>query len=575
MSNPSRLNRAVAEAFSEIADLLELVGDNPFKIRAYRRGADAVLALDVPVDEALADDGGVPGLGEALRAKALEYASTGKLDYLERLREQVPPAIVALTAVPGIGAKTAWKLYESLGVDDTASLLAAARSGLVRAVPGFGERTEENIIRALSMHSPVQGRRPLYAILPVAERIIQVLKDMPGVTAISLGGSIRRRRDTVGDIDIVAASSDASALLDVFVGCDEFGEILSRGSVRASAVTHAGVQCDLWVVEPQQYATALHHVTGSKEHHVVLRGIAGRLGLKISEYGVTRDADGGLEQVGSEADLYALLGMDYIPPELRENRGEIEAALARSLPRLVEPGDIRGDLHAHTTWSDGTAGIIEMAEAAKKKGYEYLAITDHSRSLAIARGLSEERFLQQLDEVRRANQHVKGIRILAGSEVDILRDGSLDFDDALLEKADIVVASVHSGFKLDKQTNTARIVSAMRNPNVDIIAHPTGRLLGKRPGYAVDIEEVIREARNTSTALEINSYPARLDLSDEHARAARDAGVLVCIDTDSHGIDELTNMDYGVWNARRAWLEPENVLNTRPLKDLLAWLNRV
>lgn len=574
MSNPSRLNQAVAETFNEIAGLLELVGENPFKIRAYRRGAEAVLGLDEPADQVLAGDGAVPGLGEALRAKVLEYASTGKLDYLERLRERVPPAIIALTAVPGIGAKTAWKLYESLGVEDTASLLAAARSGLVRDVPGFGERTEENIIRALSMHSSVQGRRPLYAVLPTAERVVSLLRAVPGVTAVSPGGSIRRRRDTIGDIDIVAAASNAGALIDVFAGLDEFSEVLSKGSVRASAVTHGGVQCDLWVVEPQRYATALHHVTGSKEHHVVLRGIAGRLGLKISEYGVTRDADGGLERVDSEADLYALLGMDHIPPEMRENRGEIEAAMAHALPRLIEAGDIRGDLHAHTNWSDGTATIVEMAEAAKKRGYDYIAITDHSRSLGIARGLSEERFLQQLDEVRRANEQVNGIRILAGSEVDILRDGSLDFDDALLQKADVVVASIHSGFKLDSDTNTARIVSAMRNPNVDIIAHPTGRLLGKRPGYAVNIQAVIREARATSTALEINSYPDRLDLSDENARAARDAGVLIAIDTDSHTVDELSNIEYGIWNARRAWLEPENVLTARPLEDLLAWLDR-
>ena len=435
MSNPSRLNRAVAEAFSEIADLLELVGENPFKIRAYRRGAEAVLALDVPIDEALAG-GAVPGLGEALKAKALEYAGGGKMEYLERLREQIPPAIIALTAVSGIGAKTAWKLYESLGVEDTASLLAAARSGLVRDLPGFGERTEENIIRALSMHASSQGRRPLYAVLPTVERIIGSLRRVPGVTAVSPGGSVRRRRDTVGDIDIVAAATDSEALLQAFIGLDEFSEVLSKGSVRASAVTHAGVQCDIWVVEPWQYATALHHVTGSKEHHVVLRGIAGRRGLKISEYGVTRDADGGQEAVESEAALYALLGMDYIPPELRENRGEVEAAMAGALPHLIEAADVRGDLHAHTSWSDGTATIVEMAEAAKRRGYEYIAITDHSRSLGIARGLSEERFLEQLDEVQRANRQVSGIRILAGSEVDILR-WQPDFDDALLTKADV------------------------------------------------------------------------------------------------------------------------------------------
>ncbi|MGB4338140.1 MAG: DNA polymerase/3'-5' exonuclease PolX [Bacillota bacterium] len=568
----ANLNRTVAECFSEIADLLELLGENPFKIRAYRRGAEAVLALDEPVNEAIEANRSVPGLGEALKAKALEYAATGRMEYLERLRDEVPPAIIGLTQVPGIGAKTAWKLYNALGVEDPASLLAAARSGLIRKVPGFGERTEENIIRALTMHASAQARRPLYTVLPAVERIVQELRRVDGVTAVSPGGSVRRRCETIGDIDIVAASTDPKRLLDAFVGLDEFQEVLSRGSVRASALTRDGVQCDIWVVEPGQFATALHHVTGSKEHHVALRGIAGRMGLKISEYGVTRDSDGAVLPVHSEEDLYALLGMDYVPPELRENRGEIDAALAHELPMLIEASHIRGDLHMHSNWSDGTLSIAQMARAARDMGYEYIAITDHSQSLAIARGLSEERFLQQLEEIQRARREVPGIHILAGSEVDILRDGSLDFDDSLLERADIVIASIHSGFKQDKETITSRIIKAMRNPNVDIVAHPTGRLLGRRPGYAVDIEAVIREAKATNTALEINSYPERMDLSDVNARAAMEAGVMVAINTDSHAAEELENIKFGIWTARRAWLGPRNVLNARPLDELLSWL---
>ena len=567
----ANLNRTVAECFSEIADLLELLGENPFKIRAYRRGAEAVLALDEPVNEAIEANRSVPGLGEALKAKALEYAATGRMEYLERLRDEVPPAIIGLTQVPGIGAKTAWKLYNALGVEDPASLLAAARSGLIRKVPGFGERTEENIIRALTMHASAQARRPLYTVLPAVERIVQELRRVDGVTAVSPGGSVRRRCETIGDIDIVAASTDPKRLLDAFVGLDEFQEVLSRGSVRASALTRDGVQCDIWVVEPGQFATALHHVTGSKEHHVALRGIAGRMGLKISEYGVTRDSDGAVLQ-HSEEDLYSLLGIEYVPPELRENRGEIDAALAHELPMLIEASHIRGDLHMHSNWSDGTLSIAQMARAARDMGYEYIAITDHSRSLAIARGLSEERFLQQLEEIQRARREVPGIHILAGSEVDILRDGSLDFDDSLLERADIVIASIHSGFKQDKETITSRIIKAMRNPNVDIVAHPTGRLLGRRPGYAVDIEAVIREAKATNTALEINSYPERMDLSDVNARAAMEAGVMVAINTDSHAAEELENIKFGIWTARRAWLGPRNVLNARPLDELLSWL---
>lgn len=567
-------NQAIAACFSEIADLLELLGDNPFKIRAYRRGAEAVLSYDTPVGQILGVNGNaVPGLGEALRAKINEFNATGQIEYLERLREQVPPAIIALTEVPGIGPKTAWKLYNSLGVEDSASLLVAARSGLVRSVPGFGERTEANIIRALTNFASMQGRRPLFAVLPIAEEIVSVLAAVPGVSGISPGGSIRRRRDTVGDIDIVAAASVPEAVIDAFASLSVFKEILSKGRERASAMTHIGVQCDLWVVEPDAFVTALHHVTGSKDHHVALRGIAGRMGLKISEHGIVRDSDGGTETIASERDIYAVLGMDYIPPELRENRGEVAAAQKGTLPVLIDVTDIRGDLHTHSNWSDGVGTIVEMAEAARAMGYEYVAITDHSRSLGVARGLSEERLLEQIRAVERARDQVSGIHILSGTEVDILKDGAVDFDESILSRLDVVVASVHSGFAQDRHTITSRIIGAMRNPNVDIVAHPTGRLLGRRPGYAVDIEAVIREARATGTALEINSYPDRLDLSDTNARAAMEAGVMVSIDTDSHAPSELGNIKYGVWNARRAWLAPENVVNTKPLSELLAWLS--
>ncbi len=510
-------NQQIAASFSEIADLLALAGDNQFKIRAYRRAAEAVMSLDDPAADVLRqDESAIPGVGKALRTKILEMASTGRMEYLERLRAQTPAAIISM---------------KSTG-----------------------------------------GGKPLYVVLPIAQHIVDELLETPGVGDVSPGGSIRRRRDTVGDIDIIAATSDARRLMERFASLDVFREIVSIGPARASAVTRSDIRCDLWAMPPESYWTGLHHVTGSKDHHVRLRGIAGRMGLWINEYGVFRDSGGAAVPIGSEEEIYSLLGMSYIPPELREDRGEVQAALAKALPQIIDDGSIRGDLHTHTDWSDGTASIVQMAEAARAMGYDYLAITDHSRSLSVARGLSLEKLLNQIDEVRRADAQVGGIRILAGAEVDILKDGRLDFPNEILERLDVVVASIHSGFQQDRDTITGRIVAAMRNPHVDILAHPTGRLLARRPGYEVDIDAVIREAVSTGTALEINSYPDRLDLRDVHAKAARDAGAMISIDTDSHACGELHNISYGVWVARRAWLEPRHVVNAMGYDELREWL---
>jgi len=567
-------NQRIAASFDEIADLLELAGDNQFKIRAYRRAAEAVRSLDEPAGELLRrDQSAIPGIGEALRSKIWEMESEGRIEYLERLRAEIPAAIVVLTRVPGIGPRTAWRLHESLGIEDVASLLAAARAGRIREMPGFGAKTEANIIKAIQSMQSDGGRKPLYMALPLAEQIVNELLEVSGVEHADAGGSIRRRRDTIGDIDIIAATSDVERLMERFASLDVFAEITSMGSRRASAITQSQIRCDLWAVPPESYWTGLHHVTGSKDHHVRLRGIAGRLGLLINERGVYRDSDGQAIAIESEEEIYSLLGMSYIPPELREDRGEIEAALSGTLPAIIDRHSIRGDLHMHTSWSDGGESIDDMANAAQAIGYDYIAITDHSRSLGIAHGLSTERVLQQIDEVREANARARGIRILAGAEVDILKDGSLDFPDEILERLDVVVASIHSGFRQDRDTITGRIVAAMRNPHVDILAHPTGRLLARRPGYEVDIDTVIREAARTGTALEINSYPDRLDLDDEHAKAARDAGVMIAVNTDSHASGELANIEYGVWVARRAWLEPRHVVNAMSCDELIEWLH--
>ena len=567
------LNQRIAASFDEIADLLELAGDNQFKIRAYRRAAEAVRSLDEPAAEVLRrDQSAVPGIGEALRSKIWEMELSGRMEYLERLRAEIPAAIVVLTQIPGIGPKTARRLYESLGIEDVASLLAAARAERVREIPGFGAKTEANIIKAIQSMQSDGGRKPLYMALPLAEQIVKELLEVNEVEHVDVGGSIRRRRDTIGDIDIIAAASDSGRLMDRFASLDVFCEITSMGHARASAITWSQIRCDLWVVQPESYWTGLHHVTGSKDHHVRLRGIAGKMGLLINERGVYRDSDGQAIAIDSEEAIYSLLGMSYIIPELREDRGEIEAALRGALPAIIDRHSIRGDLHTHTSWSDGGASIDDMAKAARAIGYDYFAITDHSRSLGVAHGLSTERILRQIEEVREANARTDGIRILAGAEVDILKDGSLDFPDEILEQLDVVVASIHSGFQQDRDTITRRIVAAMHSPHVDILAHPTGRLLARRPGYDVDIDTVIREAARTGTALEINSYPDRLDLRDEHARAARDAGVMISVNTDSHSPEELANIEYGVWTARRAWLEPRHVVNAMSCGELIAWL---
>lgn len=570
----NRRNLAVAESFDEIADLLEIVGENPFKVRAYRRAAEAIAGLDEPASTILArDPGAIPGIGESLRAKVEEMESCGRIDYLEKLRAEVPGAILALVEVPGIGPKTAWKLYESLGVEDEASLLAAARAQKIRGLPGFGKKTEANIIKAIENMNMTEGRRPLYSVLTIADRIAAVLRAIDGAESVGIGGSLRRKCETIGDIDLVVSTQIPDRIMEAFSSIDMFAEIAAKGSTKAEAVTHDGIKCELRAVAPESFWTGLHHITGSRAHHVKLRGIAGRQGLKISEYGISRDDTGEMIHVDSEEELYAILGMNYVPPELREDRGEIEAAISGTLPRLIDVDTIRGDLHMHTDWSDGLASIEEMAEAARDMGYEYIVITDHSRSLGVAHGLSEERLREHVNAVRRADERIDGIRILSGAEVDILKEGRLDYPDELLARLDLVIASIHSGFKQDRDTITTRIIQAMRNPNVDILAHPTGRLLGRRPGYAVDIEAVIREAAATGTALEINSYPDRLDLRDEHARMACDSGVMIAINTDAHSPDELENIRYGVWVGRRAWLEPHNVVNAMDYEELTLWLD--
>lgn len=565
-------NAQVAEVFERIADLLELQGENIFRIRAYREAARQIASLASDINELWRSNRlqEIPGVGQAIAEKIDELLSTGRLRYLEELEARFPPGLVEMMRIPGVGPKRAMALFEKLGVSSVDELEQAAREGRVRTIPGFGAKTEQNILAGIARWRQHTARLPLGRALPQAEQVIELLRDHPAVQRISYAGSLRRMADTIGDIDILVASDRPAEVSNAFTSLPIVREVLAHGTTRSSIITDRGLQVDLRVVEPLQWGAALQYFTGSKAHNIKLRDIAQRRRLKINEYGIfnleTDERLGGAE----EEEIYAALGMAVPPPELREDRGEIEAALAGALPRLVTLEDLQGDLHTHSTWSDGNASIEQMARGALAAGLKYIALTDHSQGLGIARGLSPERVLARLQELRTVQQRLPGIRILNGTEVDIRADGSLDYDDAVLATFDWVVASVHSGFNQTREQMTQRIITAMRNPYVDAIGHPSGRLIGRREAYEVDIEAIIMAAVETGTALEIDSSPDRLDLSDIHARLARDRGAKIVVDTDAHSPANFSFLRYGVATARRAWLGPEHVLNTLSVEELLA-----
>ncbi|MBU7007248.1 DNA polymerase/3'-5' exonuclease PolX [Phosphitispora fastidiosa] len=569
-------NIEVAWIMSEIADLLELQGESIFKIRAYQKAAKAIATLAADLSE-MSLQGKletVPGIGKAISGKIGELFKTGKIEYYENLKAEVPPGLLEVVTVPGIGARMAQQLYRKLGVSSLDELEAAARGKKIRGLPGMGNKTEMNILRGIEMLRSGIGQVTLGIADAMAEALTGFLKSLPGVAEAGAAGSVRRMKDAIGDIDLVVGSYEAERVIDIFVKHPQVKKVLAKGDTKARVVTLAGIGIDLLVVEPEQYWTAMHHFTGSKEHNVRLREIAHKKGLKINEYGIFgRDDDIQLPAAG-EADIYAHLGMAYIPPELREDLGEVEAALNGTLPDLVETGDIKGDLHLHSDWSDGVNSIEEIVGRAAEMGYEYIAITDHSRSLGIARGLSVERLGEQERYLRALNEKTAGIEILSGIEADILSNGDLDYPDEILAARDIVVASVHSGFRQDREKITGRVISAMKNSHVDIVAHPTGRLIGRREPYAIDMEEVFAAAVKYGTALEINASPDRLDLSDRYVRRAAELGIRISINTDAHDINRMDEMKYGVATARRGWLEKKDVLNTMGKEELLDYLSR-
>jgi len=562
-------NEDVAEVFTEIADLLEIEGDNPFRIRAYRNAAQTLLGLgrDVGVLVEQGEDlTRLQGIGKDLAAKIRELLDTGHCNTLDKLRKRLPADLTELLKLPGLGPKRVHALYHELDIHTLEQLERAARDGLVQQLPGFGARTEVRILEAVQAHADAGHRFKLVAAARYAESLLEYLRSAPGVDEVRVAGSYRRAKETVGDLDLLATARDGRAVIEYFTGFDEVETVLSSGATRATVFLRCGLQVDLRVIVPESYGAALYYFTGSRAHNIAVRRIAQKRGLKINEYGIFR----GRHRVAgaSEEEMLAAIGLPWIAPELRENRGEIEAARAGLLPQLVELSDLRGDLHAHTSASDGHSDLAHMAQAAKGIGMEYLAITDHSKRLAVAHGLDSTRLLAQLEAIDAFNAGGHGITLLKGIEVDILEDGGLDLPDAVLARLDVVIGAVHSSYGLSRAKQTRRILRAMDNPSFTLLAHPSGRLIDRRAPYDVDMARLIRHARQRGCYLELNAHPDRLDLLDTHCRMAREEGVLVSINSDAHDALGFDMLRFGIGQARRGWLEKRDVLNTRSLSEL-------
>ncbi len=567
-------NKELADLFERMADILEFKGENPFKISAYRRASRIIGDLTQDIEE-IADSGtlkDVPGIGEGMAQKITEYLKTGKVSKFEEVRKGISDDLIAIMDIPGMGPKTLTMINKEKGISNLSQLEKALEEGSLLGLFGMGEKKVENIKRGIQLLKQSKGRMNLGIAFPVAKRIVEALREKAGSRKIEWAGSLRRMRENIGDIDILATGPNKEKIIQTFAHLSEVKEVLASGETKASVIVEGGIQIDLRVVEEDSYGAALQYFTGSKAHNIHLRGIAKAKGIKINEYGVFK----GEKKIGGkeEEDVYRVLRMNWIEPELREDRGEIEAAKEGDLPKLVKEHDMKGDLHVHSSWSDGTSSIEEIARAAQKKGYQYVAICDHSKSLKIARGLDESRLLKQIEEIDRVNEKMKNFQILKGTEVDILSEGRLDFPEKVLEKLDLVVAAVHSGFKQEKEKMTKRIVRALENPLVHILAHPSGRLLGARDPYEVEIDEVMEAAKRYGKALEINAYFERLDLDDIRCRKAKEMGIPLAIGTDSHHPDQLWMVSLGVAVARRGWLEGEDVLNTMSLKEILKWCQR-
>lgn len=568
-------NTEIARVFQEIADILDMKGDNVFKIRAYQRAARTIEHWPQEIEQVFKEGAleEIPGIGEAIANKISELLTTGKLHYYEELKAGVPEGVTELLKVPGIGPKTAWRLASELNIKNLEGLEKALKEGEVARLFRMGDKTAENILNSLQALRRKDTRIALGQATLVVEEIITSLRKTPGLKNLTAAGSLRRLQETVGDIDLMGTADEPERVIEAFVKLPQVKEALGKGVTKASVLLSSGLQVDLRMVEHGQFGSLLQYFTGSKQHNISLRERAHRMGLKISEYGIQRLDTEELETFADEESFYRRMGLQYIPPELREGRGEIELAEKHALPRLVEVSDIKGDLHLHTRWSDGHSSIKDMALKAQERGYEYIAITDHAAGLGVARGLNTKRLMEQIDEINELNREMGQFRILTGMEVDIKADGSLDMPDEVLEQLDVVVASVHSAMNQEEDKMTARVIKALANPQLDILAHPTGRLLGEREPVRLRMEDIFKAARENNKALEINAMPERLDLKDIHIIRSKELGIKLVMSTDSHIPSQLGLMTYGIGMARRGWCRAEDILNIRPLQEFLSLLH--
>lgn len=569
-------NQELAKLLFEIAEILELKGVE-WKPRAYRRAAQSIDTLAEDISEIYKDKGikglrEIPGVGEAIAKKIAEFLDRGKVARFEQIKKSIPPGLKDLMEVSGLGPKRAMLLYHKLKVKSVKDLERAIKRHKISKLESFGRKSEENISRGIEVFKKGQERKLLGEVLPIATSLVEQLKSSKDVKRAEYAGSLRRMKETIGDIDLLATSSQPAKVIQYFISLPDVKRILAKGDTKATVILKDGMQADLRVLKDEEYGAAMQYFIGSKEHNIKLREIAIKKGLKLSEYGLFR----GKRRIAgrTEEEIYRKLGLKWMPPELRENTGEVEAAQKDALPSLIQLGDMKGDLHVHTKYSDGNDSIERMADEAVAREYEYIAITDHSKSRANAGGLSESELQKQWKEIDALNKRQKKIRILKGTECDILADGSLDYSDKILAKFDIVVASVHSGFKATERQMTERICKALENKHVTILGHPTGRLINRRPPYEADMEQIFSVAREKKKVLEINSFPNRLDLKDVHIRAAKEAGCKFSIDTDSHSFRHLQFIQYGVAQARRGWLERKDVVNALSLKELLRFLRK-
>ena len=586
-------NVEIAGVLEELGNLLEIQGSNPFRIRAYRNAVLTVRGLTRPL-AAMVEEGedltALPAIGKDMSAHIVELIQTGGLARLAEVSTEIPRSLVQLVKLDGVGPKKAKKLWESLGVTTVDELEVALKAGRVESLAGFGATSVAKILASIDDFRRYSGRFLLSKVDALIEPLLAHMREAPGVERIEVAGSYRRRKDTIGDVDLlVQAELPAPAVMEHFTAFGSVEKVVAAGDTRGSVVLRSGLEVDLRVIPARSFGAALHYFTGSKEHNVAVRQIAQRQGLRVNEWGVFRMPEGvdpadvgkedGERVAGeTESSVFEVLGMGWVPPVLRENRGEVEAALGVALdngvPDLVTLEDIQGDLHMHSTWSDGKASVEEMARACQARGYRYLAMSDHSPALAMVGGITPERAVDQWEEIDRVQGGLDGITIFKSLEVDILRDGSLDMTDEVLEALDLVLVSVHSLMEMDRVSMTDRVITAIQHPQVDILAHPTGRLLGRREPFQLEMEEVLQAARDLDVAVEINANPSRLDLNDVHAHRAKELGVKVCINTDAHSVQRLDHMSYGVDQARRAWLSREDVLNTMTLAQFREWLER-